>query len=72
MEMITVVDAFSVLEESGRSYVFVIEDGVARKKEVNIGIKTASKYQVLNLSEGTEIVINPFNIRSGDKTRVVR
>lgn len=72
MEMITVVDAFSVLEESGRNYVFIIEDGVARKQEVSVGVKTSSKYQVLNLPEGAEIVRNPFAIRNGEKTRVVR
>lgn len=72
MEMITVVDAFSVLEENGRNYVYTIEEGRARKQEVNIGVKTFSKYQVLDLLEGAEIVVNPFAIRNGDKTRIVR
>lgn len=72
MEMITVIDAFSVLEENGRNYVFIVEDGIARKKEVSIGIKTSSKYQILDLPEGVEIVVNPFILRSGDKIRIVR
>ncbi len=72
MEMITVVDAFSVLEEDGRNYVFVIEEGIARKQEVSLGIKTFSKYQVLDLPEGIEVVVNPFFLKNGDKTRIVR
>ncbi len=72
MEMITVVDAFSVLEENGRNYVYTIEEGRARKQEVSIGVKTFSKYQVLDLQEGTEIVVNPFAIRNGDKTKIIR
>jgi len=71
MEEIAVVDAFSVLEENGRNYVYVIEDGRARKQEVNIGIKTFSKYQILDMIEGSEIVMNPFAIRNGDRTKVV-
>lgn len=66
---VKVVDAFSVSEEDDGNYVFVIEEGRARKKKVELGLKNLSKYQVLNLEVGDEIITNPFTVKVGDKLR---
>jgi HlyD family secretion protein len=67
---INVVDAFSVIEENNKNYVYIIENKRARKIEIKTGIKTLSKYEVLNLPEGTKVVVNPFKVRDGEKVIV--
>ena len=67
---INVVDAFSVIEENGKNYVYIVENNRARKVEIQTGIKTLSKYEVLNLPEGMEVVVNPFKVRDGEKVMV--
>lgn len=71
-EGIYTINPFSVIEEEGETYVFVVEDDIAKKTPVDIGIKTMSKYEVLNLPLGTEIVINPFKVRDGQRVTVTR
>ncbi len=67
---ILVVDSFSVIQDDGKDYVYVVEDGVVEKKEINTGIKTLSKYEVLNLPEGTSVVMNPFKVKEGEMVKV--
>lgn len=67
---INVVDAFSVVEENGKNYVYIVENSRARKVEIKTGIKTLSKYEVLNLPKGMEVVVNPFKVRDGEKVIV--
>ena len=69
VDKIKVVDAFSVLEEDDGDYVFVIEENRVRKKEIELGLKTLSKYQVLDLEVGDEIITNPFTLKVGDPLR---
>lgn len=70
MNGINVVDAFSVVEENNKNYVYIIENNRARKVEIETGIKTLSKYEVLNLPEGVKVVVNPFKVRDGEKVLV--
>ena len=65
------VNTFSVLEEGDKSYVFTVEDGIVRKTEVKLGAKTNTEYEILNLPVGTEVVINPFKVNSGERVRAV-
>ena len=67
---INVVDAFSVIEENGKNYVYIVENEKAKKVEIKTGIKTLSKYEILNLLEGTEVVVNPFKVKDGEKVIV--
>jgi len=67
---ILVVDSFSVIQDDGKDYVYVVEDGIVEKKEINTGIKTLSKYEVLNLPEGTSVVMNPFKVKEGEAVKV--
>lgn len=63
-------DAFSILEESGNHYVYMVEEGTVIKVPVDIGMRTASKYEITNLPEGTEIVVNPSRVKPGQQVRV--
>ena len=69
---VNTVNSFSVIEENGINYVYVLEGEVVNKTKVDIGVKTLSKYEVLNLPIGTEIVVNPFKVRDGQRVTVVR
>lgn len=70
-ESILLVNSFSVLDENGKNYVYLIKDGKAIKTLVNIGAKTLNSYEILNLPEGSEIALNPFKLRNGERVKVV-
>lgn len=69
---VPVVNSFSVMESDGKYYVYIVEKGVARKQEIKVGGKTTSSYEVLDLPLGTEVIVNPFKIKNGDKVKVVK
>jgi RND family efflux transporter, MFP subunit len=65
------VPQYAVLEEGSRRYVFVVEDGTARKREVKTGRSTPSFYEVLSgVSEGETIAITGINALT-DGERVI-
>ena len=68
---VLMINSFSVIEESGNYYVYVVENGKAKKQKVNIGFKSSNNYEVLDLAEGTEVIVNPFKVRNGEKVRIV-
>ncbi|MGL5427422.1 MAG: efflux RND transporter periplasmic adaptor subunit [Cetobacterium sp.] len=65
------VSSFSVIEEGDKAFVYVVEDGRVRKTVVELGAKTSIDYEILNLPLGTEVVINPFRVRDGEKVKAV-
>lgn len=55
-----VVPYESIVEKDGATKVFVVEDGVARLKDVAIGIDTALLTEILSgLSEGERVIVSP-------------
>ncbi|MGX6591135.1 efflux RND transporter periplasmic adaptor subunit [Cetobacterium ceti] len=71
-DSIPLVNAFSVLDENGKHYVYLIENGKAIKTPVKIGMKTVSAYEILDLPVGSEIALNPFKVRDGERVKVVK
>jgi multidrug efflux pump subunit AcrA (membrane-fusion protein) len=69
---VPVISNFSVIEENGKYFVYVIKDGLAEKTEVEIGARSLNNYEVLNLPVGTEVIVNPFKVRAGEKVKVVK
>lgn len=63
-------DAFSVIEENGKNYVYMVKDGTVAKIPVEVGIRTSSKYEILDLPAGAEIIVNPSRVKPGQKVRV--
>lgn len=68
---VLMINSFSVIEESGNYYVYVVENGKAKKQKVSIGFKSSNNYEVLDLAEGTEVIVNPFKVKEGVKVKVV-
>lgn len=68
---VPVVNSFSVIEEDGEYFVYINDGGRARKHKVNVGARTVSSYEILDLPVGTQVVVNPFKVRNGEKIRVV-
>lgn len=66
IEEYLLVKKFSVIEENGKKYIYILQDGKALKKEIETGIQGYSDYEVLNISEGTKIILNPFIVNDGD------
>lgn len=59
------IDSFSIFEDKNQPFVFILDNGVAKKTLIDIGFKTKNSAEVLNLPKGTKIIINPFNIMDG-------
>lgn len=68
---VPVVNSFSVVEEDGEYFVYINDGGRARKQRVNVGARTVNSYEILDLPVGTQVVVNPFKVRNGEKIRVV-
>lgn len=68
---VLMINSFSVIEESGNYYVYIVENGKAKKQKVSIGFKSSNNYEVLDLAEGTEVIVNPFKVKEGVKVKVV-
>lgn len=67
---VPVVNSFSVLEENGEYFVYINDEGRARKQKVSVGARTTGSYEVLDLPVGTQVVVNPFKVRNGERIRV--
>lgn len=65
-EKYLLVKKFSVIEENGKKYIYILENGKALKKEIETGVQGDSDYEVLNINEGTKIILNPFIVNNGD------
>lgn len=68
---VPVVNSFSVIEEDGEDFVYINDGGRARKQKVNVGARTVNSYEILDLPVGTQVIVNPFKVRNGEKIRVV-
>ncbi|WP_320046312.1 HlyD family efflux transporter periplasmic adaptor subunit [uncultured Ilyobacter sp.] len=65
------VDYFSILEEDGLNYVYVLENGIAKKKLVKLGKKGYSKVEILDLPGNTSIIVNPFKVKDGEQVKSI-
>lgn len=63
---------FSIINENGTSFVYVLDGDTVHKTEVKLGKKGSTKYEVLNLALGTEVVVNPFKVKDGQKVEVIK
>ncbi|MGL5099316.1 MAG: HlyD family efflux transporter periplasmic adaptor subunit, partial [Fusobacteriaceae bacterium] len=68
---VMMISSFSVIEEGDEAFVYIVEDGRIRKTSVKVGAKTSQDYEVLDLPLGTEVVINPFRVKNGEKVKAV-
>lgn len=66
-----IINSFSVIEENQEYYVYINDGGRARKQKIKVGARTANSYEVLDLPVGTEVIVNPFKVRNGEKIRIV-
>lgn len=69
---VPVINSFSVLEENGNYYVYINDNGRAKKEKITVGARTVNSYEVLDLPVGTEVIVNPFKVRNGERIRVVK
>lgn len=65
------IPAETIIEEDGRHYVFVFEDGMARKREVSI--ENLGLLRVVNrgIEEGEQILMNPYGVVDGQEVQVM-
>ncbi|MDO5448312.1 MAG: hypothetical protein Q4F70_01750 [Clostridia bacterium] len=60
------VEALIIDEE--KTYVYVIEDGKAKRKEIEVGISSETYYEVTKgLTEGDSVILNSSKIYEGEK-----
>ena len=68
-----VIDKNAVLIDSTSEYVFIIEDGKARRVDVTTGIDNGTEVEILSgLTAGMEVVTNGSSyLNNGDSVRIV-
>lgn len=63
----------SVVSEEGRDFVFLIEGGRARKKEVSTGEKIGEAVEVSGVEPGTRIVLSPSeDLQDGSRIEIIQ
>lgn len=57
-----------VTEKDGKNFVFVVEGGLAKKKEVKVGLQSDTEMQIVEgLEENEAIILNTTDLKDGDK-----
>src|SRR4030065_300925 len=71
IDNVLLVPSTAAIEENGKSFVFVVKDGRANKREVSVGASSIDFTQILSgLTEGETIVtLPPANIKDKDKIK---
>ncbi|WAM31842.1 efflux RND transporter periplasmic adaptor subunit [Caldicellulosiruptor naganoensis] len=61
-----------VTDKNGKNYVYVVENGVAKQREVRLGLSSDLETEVLDgVSVGEEVILNPnSSIQDGTKVKV--
>ncbi|WAM33687.1 efflux RND transporter periplasmic adaptor subunit [Caldicellulosiruptor morganii] len=61
-----------VTDKSGKSYVYVVENNVAKQREVKLGLSSDLETEILDgVNVGEEVILNPnSSIQDGTKVRV--
>lgn len=62
----------AILEEDGHSYVFIYQEGIVHKKEVNLENQGLQRVVQSGLEEGQQVVLNPFDLKDGQKIEVMQ
>jgi len=66
-EPVITVSAGAIVREGGRSFVFLVRDGCARRTEIRPGAEQGGRVEVLaGLSEGDRVVLAPAGLADGD------
>ncbi len=68
---VPLINSFSVMEENGEHFVYIVDGRRARKQKINVGARTSGTYEIMDLPVGTKVIINPFKVRNGEKVRIV-
>jgi len=70
---VIVIPRSSVLEDGELRKVFIVEDGMAKEKNVNVGIFNDDNSEILSgLKPGDELIIEGHHsVKDGDKVRIV-
>lgn len=57
-----------VTEKDGKNFLFVIENGLAKKKEVKVGLQSDTEIEIVEgLGENEAIILNTTDLKDGDK-----
>ena len=69
-----IVKADAVLDEDGESFVFVVQDGKAIRKTVEVGLDTGDHVEVKSgLTAGEKLIIEgQYYVADGGEVKVVR
>lgn len=65
------VPSSAVLSEEDTSYVLIIEEGKAIRREVTVGIQSGSNSEIVNgLTEEVDVVVNPSGVNEGNEVSI--
>ncbi len=59
---VVVLPSIAIIEDGENNYVYIAKDGVAKKRNIEIGLKNISKAEVHGIESGEKVIIGPFNV----------
>jgi multidrug efflux pump subunit AcrA (membrane-fusion protein) len=66
-EPVITVPAGAIVRDDGRSFVFLVRDGSARRTEIRVGAESGGRVEVdAGLSKGDRVVLEPAGLADGD------
>ena len=73
-ENVVTIKSDAVIDENGEKVVYVVKDGLAHEKKVDLGLDTGDKVEVTSgLDVGEEIIVKGQNyVQDGSKVKIVR
>lgn len=68
---VPLLNSFSIVTENDGYYVYINDYGVAKKRKIEVGLKSSNYYEVLDLPEDVEVIVNPHKVSDGKKIKVI-
>jgi hypothetical protein len=62
---------FNISEDESIGYIYIAEDGRAKKIEVKLGRKVKHQYEILDLPIGTKLIGDPYSVKNNQKIKII-
>lgn len=56
-EDVVMIPEAAIIRSAGKTYVFVVESGIARRREVTLGVRDGNRVEAIGLSTGDDVIV---------------
>lgn len=68
---ISTFSVFDISKDKKSGYVYIVENGVAKKRKVVLGENINHKYEILDMPIGALLIGNPYKLKEGKKVNII-